>query len=239
MCLNDKTIEYCTRSYEEVIKLICKEKYIMKRFLLFTLVICLFAVQADAAMFELDAPTARQFTQLPSAGPAPNILNYVIDNDGSSGSTTYYNDLYYGANPDYGYNMQYAVGFVGNIAAGNVMNIGIHSSNGFAGLSSFDEFGAAIANDNLDDYRYHLFVSYDNLATKVTAGPVDITPQTSTFLSISNVDFTKVTDFGFDIEIIGGNPSDVFHTSVVPVPVAVLLGILGLSAAGIKLRKFA
>jgi hypothetical protein len=211
----------------------------MKRFLLFTLVIGLFAAQADAAMWELDVATARLFTQLPSAGSFPNILNYVIDSPGTAGSTTYYNDMVYGATPDYGYNMQGAVGFVGSLAAGNVISIGFHPVMGFDRLSAYDEFGAYIANDNLDEYRYHLFVSYDNLATKVTAGPVDLLPQTSTFLTLSNIDFTRVTDIGFDIEIIGNNPSDVFHTSVVPVPGAMLLGVLGLSVAGVKLRKFA
>jgi hypothetical protein len=35
------------------------------------------------------------------------------------------------------------------------------------------------------------------------------------------------------------SPAEVYELSVVPVPGAILLGILGLSAAGIKLRKFA
>jgi len=33
--------------------------------------------------------------------------------------------------------------------------------------------------------------------------------------------------------------SDDFHVSLVPVPAAVILGMLGLGAAGWKLRKFA
>lgn len=209
----------------------------MKRVLLLTVVLSLFAVQANAGMYIVDAPMARSFTQLPSAGSFPNILNYVIDNPGTSGSTTYYNDLVYGATPAYGYNMQMEVGFVGSLASGVVLNIGKHNP-GISGYTDFtDGVGVYLGNDNFDDYRYHMFVSYDNLVTKVVSGAVDLTPQTSTFLSIASVDFTNLTDIGFDIEIIGANPSDVFHTSVVPVPGAFLLGMIGLGVAGRKLRR--
>ena len=60
----------------------------MKRFLLFTLVIGLFSVQADAALYDLDAPTARLFTQL-SSNSSDYELQLVIDSPGVFGSTTY------------------------------------------------------------------------------------------------------------------------------------------------------
>lgn len=210
----------------------------MKRCLLVALILAVVAGQASAAMYELDVPMARSFTQLPASitpGSSPNILNYVIDNPGTSGSSTYYNDGLFGANPNYGYEMQLSVGFVGQLVAGSVLNIG-KASPGIS-ASDFDSFGAWIANDNFDDYKYHLFVSYDNLVTKVTSAEATLFPGQRAFLAIDSVDFSSVTHIGFDIEIIGNNPTDVFHTSVVPVPAAALLGVLGLSAAGLRLRK--
>lgn len=50
-------------------------------------------------------------------------------------------------------------------------------------------------------------------------------------------DFSTLQDIGFIIET-GSSTGDTFHTSVVPVPGAVLLGMLGLGAVGIKLRRF-
>ena len=57
---------------------------------------------------------------------------------------------------------------------------------------------------------------------------------------ISTPTFTgPVTEFGFKLEYQGIHGSDNFRISVVPVPAAVILGILGLGIAGIKLRKYA
>lgn len=210
----------------------------MKRFLVFALVIGVLAGQASAMMYELDIPTARQFTQLPNPiapGTSPNILNYVIDNPGTSGSTTYYNDLLFGATPSYGYTMQYDVGFVGQLVMGSVLDIGL--ANPGISAADFDSFGAYIANDNQDVYRYHLFVSYDNLSSKTTSSEVVLSPGENAFLTIPTVDFGSVTHIGFDIEIVEGNPVDNFHTSLVPVPAAMLLGVLGLGTAGLRLRK--
>jgi hypothetical protein len=68
--------------------------------------------------------------------------------------------------------------------------------------------------------------------------------QTLTWVFSSIPDTDDIDDIGFYIkdDFLGGDyPSDpdAYHISVVPVPGAVLLGILGLGVAGIKLRKYA
>ena len=61
---------------------------------------------------------------------------------------------------------------------------------------------------------------------------------------VANLD--HVTNIGFNVGsnmgVTGANwPSnpDIFHVSIVPVPAAFILGLLGLGAAGIKMRKYA
>jgi len=211
----------------------------MKRILLFTLVIGLFAVQAYAVMYELDAPTARTFTQLsPSADPQ-TVLHLVIDNPGSPGSSWYIDDGYFGApgsgTGDYVDPMQLAVGFAGHITGAGVGNVMVIGTAGDPGV--FDSLVIPIANDNDDTYRYHAWYSTDNMATTVQGAGLDLTEDTQGVVSVGLP--AVVTNFGFDLDYIGSSSGDDFHTSVVPVPGAILLGILGLGVAGWKLRKFA
>jgi len=212
----------------------------MKRVLIFCVVVGLLAGQASADMYILDAPLARQFTRL-SAESAINKLWLVIDNPGTPGSTAYVNET--GVTPpDYGDPMHYAVGFVGILAQSDTMMIGTT----YSGDIGYDSFGAALANDNDDPWKVRLFVSNDDLQTTTTSddwvtlsgayipggGGVQ-----KAFLTLEGIDFNTLTHLGFEVE--GQRSVDIFHVSVVPVPAAVILGILGLSVAGLKLRKYA
>jgi len=59
-------------------------------------------------------------------------------------------------------------------------------------------------------------------------------------LPLGAIDFGYVGDIGFESRFHGaaGGGYD-FHTSVVPIPTSVLLGLLGLTAAGLGLRRLA
>ena len=211
----------------------------MKRVLIFCVVIGLFAGQASAVPYFLDAPTARTFTEL--SLPTPGIaLQLVIDNPGLAVSPVHLNNGWIdpdGALPGlYGETMQLEVGFAGHItgilAGDNVLSIGTAG-----GLAGFDSLVIPIANDNDDVYRYHAWVSYDNMANMVQGALLDLIGDTTGTVSVAVV--PGVTHYGFDVDLLGPSSSDDFHTSVVPVPAAVLLGVLGLGVAGLKLRKYA
>ena len=220
----------------------------MKRFLLFTLVIGLFAVQADAALWDLDAPAARAFTQL-STNSAVYELQLVIDNPGTVGSTTYLEKAgFFGADGDvgtndaiYGDTMVNAVGFAGS--SSNIFNLG-DDPELWLGKALDGEFAAldtlriAVSNDNDDIYEYTAWYSADDLATIVQGAPLVLSADTHGAVSV--VTGAVVTHFGLTLELDSTESTpDTFHTSLVPVPGAVLLGMLGLSVAGLKLRRFA
>ena len=223
----------------------------MKRFLLFALIIGLFAVQADAALWDLDATAARQFTQL-STNSAVYELQLVIDNPGTVGSTTYLEKAgFFGADGDVGTNdaiygdtpMVNAVGFAGS--SSNIVNLG-HDPELWLGKALDGEFAAldtlriAVSNDNDDIYEYTAWYSADDLATIVQGAPLVLSADTHGAVSV--VTGAVVTHFGLTLELDSTESTpDTFHTSLVPVPGAVLLGMLGLSVsvAGLKLRRFA
>ena len=225
----------------------------MKRILLFTLVIGLFAVQANAAMWELDQPTALGFTTYLNLTGPPDTIGllsvYTAPWPGvkvfGPGPTTYGASL-----------MSGAVGFVGTFTdfdAGNDIVRAEINSGGAPGIAAgaFDGVTSYFQNDNDDIWKVELFY------TTVAAGTV-VSPQVTlmggggaAYLTapdpggLGALNPASITNIGIRVEGLmsgaGGNPSnpDAFHISVVPVPAAVLLGMLGLSVAGIKLRKFA
>ena len=219
----------------------------MKRFLLFAIVVGLFAVQADAALWNLDNPTARKFTQL-SSNSAVYELQLVIDNPGTVGSSTYLEKAgFFGADgvvatndAAYGDTMLFNVGFAGS--SSNIVNSGddpeLWIGKALAGeFVSGDTLRIAISNDNDDKYTYTAWYS-NGLGSINQGAPLALAPDTHGVVSV--VTAGNVTHFGFSLELDPAESTpDTFHTSVVPVPGAVLLGILGLSAAGLKLRKHA
>ena len=232
----------------------------MKRFLLFTLVIGLFAVQADADMYKMDVSTAgklRDVSWSDASVGGSNILKWVGDNPGNAADTLYANGLASYGDPT-PTPMVYQVGFVGDLSDWNPEDgaawVQIGAAHAYGGnpmgaltsLGLFEGFELPISNDNDDPFQYKLYATF-TAASYESPTWTTLVADTAATLTIDFSDlggpateaFANLTDIGFKVQITGVGRSDDFHTSVVPVPGAVLLGILGLSAAGIKLRKFA
>jgi hypothetical protein len=203
----------------------------MERVLLSVLAIGLSAGQVFGGMYVLDKPTALSFTKLGNS-----------DTGGWPGLGTV---SLVAANPSAAYGpMQLQVGFVGGLGDGdgdNKASVTIGKTN--LSWTGYDGFTTEVANDNDDPWGIQLYV-VDNLGTQ-TSNLAVLTPGTRTSLSVSlSPGATTITELGL---IISGSfvpythPSnpDYYHVSVVPVPLpgALLLGMLGLGAAGMKLRR--
>ena len=147
-----------------------------------------------------------------------------------------------------------------DVGFGGVLEIGT-SDDGFADatiglnytldLSSYTEgFLLPIANDNGDTWQYQAYVTNGtgtNATTAYSSGWATLPMDTATALFVPwdiNA-FTATSSVGFIIQWNQSIPAnltklgDKFATSVVPVPAAVILGMLGLGVAGLKLRKYA
>ena len=226
----------------------------MKRILLFTLVIGLFAVQANAAMWELDRTTALTFT------------NIAVDDAYSTGTFDVYDgttSTIRGGSFDGLYGpMSGQVGFIAEVGdstdPGSLVTATMWASS--PGLDGdYDEgITSYFENDNQSYWSTQLFYTTGSVIIEsdgsVTLNPggneytsafVELDENESTWLSISdNVDLSDITNIGFRVQgnmVYGDYPSqeDKFHISLVPVPGAVILGILGLGVVGLKLRKYA
>ncbi len=205
----------------------------MKRFILISVALGLFAGTASAALYQLDAPTALSFS-------------YISNTDSGAFPATGDLDLV-AANPSipYGF-MTLDVGYAGGLGdgsdAGNTAAIRIGVTQNTVG--DFTEFQTVAANDDDDPWAVQLFAIGSTSGEK-NSGFVTLAPGATTSLLVTGLSGT-ITQFGLDIRgtftgLEGASPSnpDFYHISVVPVPAAVVLGMLGLGVAGWRLRRFA
>ena len=111
--------------------------------------------------------------------------------------------------------------------------------------SLYDGITSYFENDDEDIWSVQMYYVIDGFESN-SGDFVELAGGASTYLTIlGEVETDDIDEYGF--RVMGlmtgtlGHPSqsDAFHISVVPVPGAILLGLLGLGAAGIKLRKFA
>jgi len=106
-------------------------------------------------------------------------------------------------------------------------------------LDSFDSLGLHIANDDDDTWEYKLYADIGGSSYRSPAW-TSLAQDTDTHLTLSfgaALAFSGLKDIGFQIR--AAQDTDVFHASVIPVCGAILLGMLGLGAVGLKLRKYA
>jgi len=219
----------------------------MKRVLLLGVLAALFAGQASAATYEMDRDTAALLRAITWSDPGfGNELYYIGYDPGVAPA-----DWIWGPSPNYGADMEYAVGFYGHLnilgtadALASV-NIGLNGAKALSG--TYDSFVLPIANDDQQIWEYKLYVNTTG-TDYASAGWTSLAGGTQASLDLplgAGVDFSTLEDIGFVVQFnkatTGGGTtiSDDFHTSVVPVPGAVLLGLLGLAAAGVKLRRIA
>jgi hypothetical protein len=209
----------------------------------------LFAVSAvsHASMYyEMDAVTAASMRLLgayTSSGDT-GTLTYVGYNPGGSANWVYGADTEYNAGEG---NMTYAVGFSGEIKDNSQnqtawIRIGLDSPN--LTNTVYQGFLLPVANDDDDTWRYRAYVTTtgDPIFSDWTTGILSDS-KTNLLVLTPDLDYSTVTSIGFEIEWLrsdnGGRIGDYYNTSVVPVPGAALLGLLGIGAAGLKLRRFA
>jgi hypothetical protein len=213
----------------------------MKRVLLLVLLVGLFAGQASAAMYMIDPATSQTFGQVATSGdsiffplPSPGSTLYVAL-DGilpkPDGSVLFKGDLMDGSDPD-------STGWVligGNVSVTN------------------SSFGVGLRNDDNSTWSFYAAVHVvgEGATTYHYGSGLDLAPHQNGLATVTFGTDVTVDQVGFyvqgfwppDPKAPGGvnqpsNPDD-FNVSVVPVPGALLIGLLGLSAAGIKLRRFA
>ena len=215
----------------------------MKRILLLSVVVGLFAGQASAGLYTMDATTAGGMRLISTSTGDLCTLKYVGYNPGGPG------DWIFGAQTEYGAgegNMTFAVGFTGNMVDNDQSGSAI-AAIGLVGpglTGQYDGFQLPIANDDDDTWRYQAYVTTAS-GTTPSGWSAGLIPgeQTTLLVSTPGLYYSTVTGIGFEIgwdrSSNEGRSGDDFNTSVVPVPAALLLCLLGLGAAGLKLRRYA
>lgn len=205
------------------------------------IILVISALPASADMYEMDRDTAALLTvQSHSDAEGTHTTYYVGYNPGAPG------DLILGSG-HYAAEMNYAVGFYGNLQTDYQEDIasvywGLGPNHGLTG--EYEGFILPISNDNQQVWEFMAYVVTD--AGTFRSNPVvSLTgQQTTTTLALNQAfDFADVLDIGFIVQFNkattgeGTNSSDDYHVSVVPVPAAMLLGLLGLGTAGMRLRR--
>ncbi len=201
----------------------------MKRILLSVVVVCLLAGQASAGLYTLDYSTALDFLQITATGSS-GLLNGVFNGTGWEYQNPYLPAVAYPAG------MLGDVGFVGSLSGNSSwMRIG---ATGTFGSGTTDSFGAWLGNDDNSAWDVRLVTSAGE------SGWQTLVPGEFRWLEFDLTSSGYLTMIGFDVRLNTGltpapSVSDAFSISaVVPLPAAVLLGMLGLGVAGMKLRKF-
>lgn len=145
--------------------------------------------------------------------------------------------------------MIYQVGFTGYLSQGSSLDGITNARIGLATPSlsgSYDSFLLPIANDDGDIWQYRAYIEINNDAPVYSNSGVWtlLVPDTATELFVnlgSLTDFSTVTGIGYEIQWVAalneGKTGDQFSTSVVPVPGALLLSLIGLGSLRLKFRK--
>lgn len=221
----------------------------MKRFLLYTLVIGLFAVQANAALWVLDEPTALTFTSF-----TMNQGTVTLDTLSMYDSPT---NKVFGPGPAVYGTMSGQVGFAATVTGddpdGDLIGYAemeiYNPAPALSDATLYDGITAYFENDDQSHWAFQLFYEIDSVEYASDWGHLDphLSMNLTTGAPVGGLNLGDIDLIGFRVlghEMGGPNlfePSltDTFHVSVVPVPAGVILGVLGLGVVGWKLRRFA
>jgi len=217
----------------------------MKRFLLLGVMVGLFAGQASAGLYTMDATTAADMRLITVGAGDLGTLTYVGYNPGGAGDWVFGPQTEYGAGEG---NMALAVGFSGNLYDNDAsryatLALGL-TDPGLSG--TYDGFELPIANDDDDVWNYRAYVTTAG-GTTYSPWTVAVVPGSTQNLLVSTpgLAYGTVTGIGFELQwdrlLNEGASGDDYSVSVVPVPApaALLLGLFGLGTAGLKLRRLA
>lgn len=209
----------------------------MKRILLLVVVVGLFAGQASADLYQLGHDTALTLRKIDMTGSGAfmGVFDLTLSPVSIVDESWEYDFL---KAEDYEAPFQGEVGFVGTLSGnGSWMRIGAEGD-----VGNYTGFRTYVANDNNSIWHVRAFAN-----TSISGDWVALRPGESTLLDVSFATEAALETFGFDVMLVmdptntypSDYPSvtDTFHVSVVPVPGAVLLGLLGMGMAGFKLRK--
>lgn len=191
----------------------------MRNVILSILLVCLLAGPVSAALFTLGESQLLSFD-------SPVYMDGFVEFDGATTDPV-----------EYEMDMLGDVGLMGFVKRGYSMTVGATAEElGLTG-GSYDGYQLFVANDNDDPWQVTLYV--DGLESLAS---VNLLPGESGTLAWNfgeELTLAENTFIGLTLQS-GISRTDYFHMSVsaVPVPAAVVIGMLGLGVAGLKLRKF-
>ena len=212
----------------------------MKRIVLSLCVMGVLAGQASAVMYIPPISEIRNWTLVGNSADTLSSRMAVYNRNGT---------LVDGTATGYNWPMSGMVGFVGMIGDTNQDQQAWLRIGGAAASGTCDSLYMYVQNDDQSLYRLGLFAT-DGTNTYLSSDPLPVfEPHQGQWMTLTFPQAMTDPTVGFELFMdLGLSPqhgytvpsaADIWYVSATPLPGAVLLGFLGLGAAGLGLRKLA